>query len=93
MLKPIPLKKALAAIIVTLALAPASQAAETWGNFTRNPVRITPNPGMLLVDLRHYFGEPSVTHVDLGSSGTEVWDYGTFRAFVSDGIVQRAKLW
>lgn len=91
--KPIPLKKAITATIVTLALTPAAQAAETWHDFTRNSGRITPTPGMLLADLRHTFGEPSITHIDLGSSATEVWDYGTFRAFVSDGIVQRAKLW
>ena len=93
MFNTIPLKKALAATIVTLALAPAAQAAETWDDFTRNPARVTPNPGMLLADLRHFYGEPSITHVDLGSSKTEVWDYGTFRAFISDGIVQRSKLW
>lgn len=89
----IPLRKAIAATVVTLALAPSAQAAETWSNFTRNPDRVTPNPGMLLADLRHFYGEPSMTHVDLGSSGHEVWDYGTFRAFVSDGMVQRSKLW
>lgn len=86
-------KHSLVAGVITLVLAPMAHSAETWDDFTRNHDRVTPNPGMLIEDLRYFYGEPAITHSDLAGSSTEVWDYGTFRAFVSDGIVQRAKLW
>ncbi len=86
-------KKVLAAAIVATALVPTVQAAETWDTFTRNPDRIMPNPGMLLSDLKHFYGEPAMTHNTIGQSDAEVWDYGTFRTFIADGMVQRSKLW
>lgn len=90
---PFPCRQTIAAALLATVLAPVAQSAETWDDFTRNPERIMPNPGMLLEDLQFFYGEPSIKHVDLGLSDTQVWDYGTFRTFVSDGIVQRSKLW
>lgn len=86
-------KRLLLSALLGAALAPAAQAAQTWDDFTRNPDRVMPNPGMLIEDLRVFYGEPATTHREIGGAETEVWDYGTFRAYVADGIVQRSKLW
>lgn len=85
-------KQALLASLITAVLMPVANSAESSA-FRPNPDRVMPNPGMLVEDLRHFYGEPKITHSDLLKSDTEVWDYGTFRAFIADGIVQRSKLW
>lgn len=81
------------ATVIICTLSPVAQSAESLRVSMQNPERPIPNPGMLVKDLKHFYGEPSTTHESLDGSSTEVWDYGTFRTFVSHGMVQRSKRW
>ncbi len=80
-------------LAVGLLLSHSVQAVDTTSMFRPNPDKPIPHVGMATAALKLSFGQPAITQQSLAGSGMELWDYGTFRTFIRDGLVHRSELW